>query len=90
MLLALLAETAIAMAAYEMETRKETKVGKEVRTKCRHSTESMIWSLSHLTVTRSIEKGKAKKAHSSNWDPISKEVFSNIAADIGRRRVVLA
>ena len=32
MLLALLAETAIAMAGYEMETRKETKVGKEVRT----------------------------------------------------------
>ena len=29
---ALLAETTIAMAGYEMETRKETKVGKEVRT----------------------------------------------------------
>ena len=90
MLLALLAETAIAMAGYGMETRKETKVGKEVRTECRHSTESMVWSLSHLTVTRLIEKGKAKKAHFSNWDPISKEVFSNIAADIGRRRVVFA
>ena len=87
MLLALLAETAIAMAGYEMETRKETKVGKEVRTECRHSTESMVWSLDHSTVTRSIERGKTKKAHSSNWDPISKEVFSNIAADIGRRGV---
>ena len=90
MLLALLAETAIAMAGYEMETRKETKVGKEVRTECRHSTESMVWSLDHSTVTRSIEKGKARKAHSSNRGPISKEVFSNIAADIGSRRVVLA
>ena len=90
MLLALLAETAIAMAGYGMETRKETKVGKEVRTECRHPIESMVWSLGHSTVTRSIEKGKAKKAHSSNWDPISKEVFSNIAADIGRRGVVLA
>ena len=90
MLLALLAETAIAMAGYEMETRKETKVGKEVRTECRHPTESMVWSLDHSTVTRSIEEGKAKKAHPSNRGPISKEVFSNIAADIGSRRVVLA
>ena len=57
---------------------------------CRHPIESMVWSLGHSTVTRSIEKGKAKKAHSSNWDPISKEVFSNIAADIGRRGVVSA
>jgi hypothetical protein len=50
----------------------------------------MVWSLGHSTVTRSIEKGKAKKAHSSNWDPISNEVFSDIAADAGRRGVVLA
>ena len=90
MLSALLAETAIAMAGYEMETRKETKVGKEVRTECRHSTGSTVWPLSHSTVTRSIEEGKAKKAHSSNRDPISREIFSNIAADIGSRRVVLA
>ena len=92
MLSALLAETAIAIAAYEMETRKETNVrkGRGYGRGCRHSTESMIWSLSHLTVTRSIEKGKARKAHPSNRDPTSKEVFSNIAADIGSRRVVLA
>ena len=90
MLLALLAETAIAMAGYEMETRKETKVGKEIRTECRHSTGSTVWPLSHSTVTRSIEKGRVKKAHSSNRDPTSKEVFSDIAADIGRRGVVLA
>ena len=89
---ALLAETTIAMAGYEMETRKEAKVGKSrgYGRECRHPTESMVWSLSHLTVTRSIEKGKAKKAHSSNWDPMSKEVFSNIAADTGRRGAVLA
>ena len=90
MLLALLEETAIAMAGYEMETRKETKVGKEVRTECRHPTGFMVWSLNHSTVTRSIEKGGVKKAHSSNWDPISREIFSNIAADIGRRGVVSA
>lgn len=90
-MLALLAETAIAMAGYEMKTRKETKVrkGRGYGRGCRHPTESMVWLLGHSTVTRSIEKGKAKKAHSSNWDPISKEVFSNIAADIGRRGVVL-
>jgi hypothetical protein len=68
MLLALLAETAIAMAGYEMETRKGTKVrkGRGFGRECRHPTESMVWSLGHLTVTRSIEKGKVKKAHSSN------------------------
>ena len=68
MLLALLAETAIAMAGYEMETRKYTKVRKcrGYGRECRHPTESMVWSLGHSTVTRSIEKGKAKKAHSSN------------------------
>ena len=92
MLLALLAETAIAMAGYEMETRKETKVrkGRGYGRECRHPTESMVWPLSHSTVTRSIERGKTKKAHPSNRDPTSKEVFSDIAADIGRRRVVLA
>ena len=65
---ALLAKTAIAMTGYEMETRKETKVrkGRGYGRECHHPTESMVWSLSHLTVTRSIEKGKPKKTHSSN------------------------
>ena len=92
MLLALLAETAIAMAGYEMETRKETKVrkGRGYGRGCRHPTGFMVWSLDHSTVTRSIEKGRVKKAHSSNRGPISREIFSNIVADVGRRRVVLA
>ena len=92
MLLALLAETAIAMAGYEMEAREETNVrkGRGYGRECRHPTESMVWSLDHSTVTRSIEKGRVKKAQSSNQGPISKEVFSNIAADIGRRGVVSA
>ena len=74
MLLALLAETAIAMAGYEMETRKETKVrkGRGYGRERHHPTGSMVWSPSHSTVTRSIEKGKAKKTYSSNWDPIPK------------------
>ena len=89
---ALLAETTIAMAGYEMEAREETNVrkGRGYGRGCRHPTGFMVWSLDHSTVTRSIEKGRVKKAHSSNRGPISKEVFSNIAADIGRRRVVLA
>ena len=89
---ALLAETTIAMAGYEMEAREETNVrkGRGYGRGCRHPTGFMVWSLDHSTVTRSIEKGRVKKAHSSNQGPISKEVFSNIAADIGRRRVVSA
>ena len=83
-------KTTIAMAGYGMDTRKETKVGKGVRTECRHSTGFMVWSLGHSTVTCSIEEGKARKAHSSNRDPISRDIFSNIAADIGSRRVVSA
>ena len=74
MLLTLLTETDIAMAGYEMETRKGTKVrkGRRYGREHCHSTRSMVWSLGHLTVTRSIEKGKVKKVHSSNWDPISR------------------
>ena len=89
---ALLAETTIAMAGYEMEAREETEVRNDrgYGRECRHPTGSTEWPLSHSTVTRSIEKEKAKKAHSSNRGPISKEVFSNIAADIGRRGVVSA
>ena len=89
MLSALLAETSIAMAGYGMETRKGTKGGRAgIRTgmPSSHRIHGMV--AGHSTVTRSIEKGKAKKAHSSNRDPTSKEVFSNIAADIGRRGVV--
>ena len=91
-LLALLAETTIAMAGYEMEAREETEVRNDrgYGRECRHPTGFMVWSLDHSTVTRSIEKGRVKKAHSSNWDPMSKEVFSNIAADTGRRGAVLA
>ena len=92
MLLALLAETAIAMARYEMESVKEIREKNGVRyeSESRPSTESMVWSLTHLTVTRLIVKGVRKKAHFSNWDPISREVFANIAADIGRKGVIIA
>lgn len=85
MMLALLSETAIAMARYELKPRLETKMekGKLERKEVRPSTESMVWSLSHLTVTRIIRKGLRKEAHYSNWDLISIEVFSNIRAELG-------
>ena len=65
---ALLAETTIAMAGYEMEAREETNVrkGRGYGRECRHPTGFMVWSLDHSTVTRSIENGRIKKAHSSN------------------------
>ena len=67
-MLAILAETAIAMAGYEMKMKKGTKVrkGRGFGRECRHPIESMVWSLGHSTVTRSIENGRIKKAHSSN------------------------
>ena len=42
-------------------------------------TESIVWSLSHLTVTRIVEKGVRTKAF-SNWDLVSEEIFANIGA----------
>ena len=92
MLLALLAENSHRNGRIRdgNEEGNQGRKGRGYGRECRHPIESMVWSLDHSTVTRSIEKGKAKKAHSSNRDPTSKEVFSNIAADIGRRGVVLA
>ncbi len=79
-MLALLSETAIAMARYEMKPKKETErtESKPTESDSRPSTESMVWSLSHLTLTRLIEKGRRKMAIISNWDSISTEVFANI------------
>ena len=92
MLLALLSETAVAMSRYEMQPRKETKIrnGKRVEMDVRPSTESMVWSLGQLTVTRIIIKGRRKEAHFSNWDDVSREVFSNIRADLGFDQLVFA
>ena len=90
MLLALLSETAVAMSRYEMQPRRKTKNkgGKKIEVDVRPSTESMVWSLSQLTVTRIIIKGRRREAHFSNWDGISREVFSNIRADLGFNRLI--
>ena len=90
MMLALLSETAVAMARYEMEPKKEQKMkdGRIVSKDVRPSTESMVWSLGHLTLTRIVSKGRRKEAYFSNWDEISREVFGNIRTEIGCRSLV--
>lgn len=85
MMLALLSETAVAMARYEIKPRKEpkSKDGRTIVKDVRPSTESMVWSLGHLTLTRIVSKGRRKEAYFSNWNEISREVFANIRAEIG-------
>ena len=83
MLLALLSETTMAIARYRMEPRKHIKDsgGRRIEQDSRPSTESVVWSLSHLTICRVIENKVRKKAVFSNWDGISREVFARIRAD---------
>ena len=86
MMLALLSETAVAMARYEMEGKTRT-VGERGSMKTvteKPNTESIVWSLGHLTLTRMVASGCRKGAIYSNWNPISKEIFGNIRAEIGR------
>ena len=83
-MLALLSETAIAMARYEMKG-EERAFCRRGRTRCsveKPSTESIVWSLGHLTLTRVIAKGRRRQAIYSNWDSISEEIFGNIRADL--------
>ena len=64
MMLALLSETAIAMARYEMEGTERVTVSRgrrKVKIE-KPNTESIVWSLSHLTLTRIIDKGRRKQA----------------------------
>ncbi|WP_400210842.1 hypothetical protein [Candidatus Methanarcanum hacksteinii] len=60
-----------------------TTDGRTIVKDVRPLTESMVWSLGHLTLTRIVSKGKRKEAYFSNWDGISREVFANIRAEIG-------
>ena len=92
MLLALLAETAISMARYEIEHEAVVIVRdcKGLEHEVRPSTESMVWSLSHLTVTRQTVDERMKKAHFSNWDEVSNKVFANIRADLVKTSLIPA
>lgn len=84
MMLALLSETAIAMARYEVEGKTKTveERGRRRTVTEKPNTESIVWSLGHLTLTRIIDKGRRKQAVYSNWNQISREIFSHIRADI--------
>ncbi len=81
MTLTLLAEAAIAMARYCMKGERVETKGKDGSVKVRvvkPSTESIVRSLSHLTVTR-FRKGKGRfEEVTSNWEPISTEIMGTI------------
>lgn len=85
MMLALLTEAAIGMARHCM-AGKEKKHGKRMFSmvhRSKPSTESIVASLTHLTLT-SYRDGKGPyKTVISNWDPISKEIFEHIHAHEG-------
>lgn len=81
MILALLSEVAVSMARHCMAGRKETKtndLGKETTKTVKPSTESMVRSLSHLTLTRYKEGKGPMRYVISNWEPISIEVLEQI------------
>jgi transposase len=86
MMLALLSETAMAMARYEMkgDTKTVSSRGRRRTVTEKPNTETIVWSLGYLTLTRMIEKGRRKQAVYSNWNPVSREIFDNIRAEIGR------
>ena len=72
--------------------KKEPKVkdGRIVMKDVSPSTESMVWSLGHLTLTRIVSKGTCREAYFSNWGDISGEVFGNNRAEIGCKSLVFA
>jgi hypothetical protein len=90
MVLALLSEMAIAMAKYELEPKivNKMKAGKRIAASARPSTESVVWSLGHLTVSRTVENGRVKGALYSNWNPVSNAIFDNIRNDPVRKGVL--
>ncbi len=77
----LLAEAAIAIARYCMKGERVETKGEDGSVKVRvvkPSTESIIRSLSHLTVTR-FRKGKGRfEEVTSNWGPISTKIMGTI------------
>jgi transposase len=89
MMLALFSEAAMAMAKYELVPKPVPKMrgGKMIVENTKPSTGSIVWSLSHLTVSRMVDRGWRKKAIYSNWDAVSREVFANIRSDLERNGV---
>ena len=80
------------MARYEMKgvERTENKRGRTKTVIEKPNTESIVWSLGHLTLTRIIGDEHRKQAIYSNWNPISREIFGNIRADLEGNLVIPA
>ncbi len=80
----ILSETAIVIARYEMEGKTKTveERGRRKTVIEKSNTESIVWSLGHLTLTGIIEGERRKWAIYSDWNPLSREIFGNIRADL--------
>ncbi len=46
--------------------------------------------MGHLTLTGMMENGNRKEAIYSNWNPVSKEIFGNMRADIDKNLAIPA
>jgi transposase len=90
--LALLSEAVMAMARYELEPTSVAviKKGKRTTKERRPATDSMVWSLSQLTVCRMVENGRRKGMVYSNWNPLSRRVFANIRSGYQVKRASAA
>lgn len=80
MVLALLSEASVAMARYCMQGRKEAIVhdGLETTRIVKPSTESIVRSLIHLTLTRFRDGRGPYRMVLSNWEPVSREILDTI------------
>ena len=93
MVLALLSEASVAMARYCMEGREEAIVhdGLETTRTVKPSTESIVRSLIHLTLTRFRDGKGPYRMVLSNWEPVSREILDTIrlheAPEWGFRKV---
>lgn len=94
MVLALLSEASLAMARYCMKGATVEEEGEDGQKKTRTvkpTTESMVRSLNHLTVTRFKGREGRYEIVLSNWEPISMDIFDAIRAheapDWGNRKV---
>ena len=80
MVLALLTETVLSMARYDIKPKKVTRCRKKEKeaVEARPSTKKIRESLSHLTATFVKGRKGLKTAIYSNWEPLSTEIFETI------------
>ena len=77
-----LSETVITMARYEMKCMESTveEKGRRQTVTEKHYTETNVWALGYLTLTRIIEKERRKQVVHSNWNLISGMIFDNMGS----------